>query len=116
MRLATRHGNVAAIGLLVYCGANVGTKAKDGETPLTRAARLRNIDAVRFLLDHGALTTAKKEPLMLGSIASTDQTEIAKLLRKHGVEVVVRSSTPVKRDVSMPQGNGNKSSSSRKRN
>lgn len=49
------------VSLLVFKGAHINAKDKQGDTPLHRAAETGNIEIIRFLLSHGANINEKNK-------------------------------------------------------
>lgn len=63
------YDNITNIELLIACGADINAKTNNGKTPLCRAVEHMNREAIRFLIQHGAIVNfddlALKESLSL---------------------------------------------------
>ena len=72
--------------LLISKGADVNAKAKDGTTPLYRAAKLDMIGLVKFLISKGADVNARnnKGVTPLKYAIDKELSKIIELLRQHG--------------------------------
>jgi uncharacterized protein len=59
---AARRGNIGRIRRLLAEGADVNARGKFGYTPLVHASYSGHAEAVRFLLDAGAIPTMAAQP------------------------------------------------------
>lgn len=93
LEIASRHGHVSALQLLISKGADVNMQVKGSYGSALAAAATRNDSlAVRFLLDHGADPNMKLEngeygtPLV-AAIANAASVEVVEMLLKAGADV-----------------------------
>lgn len=76
--------------VLLEHGAPVNTADRYGSTPLRHAIETDNVEAVHFLLEHGAQVSTKPDapPLLLSSLSMPDDgPETTQLLLKYGAKV-----------------------------
>ena len=57
---ACTNGSAEFVRLLLKSGANPNTTIATGETPLMTCAKTGNVDAVRRLVEYGAVVDAKE--------------------------------------------------------
>jgi hypothetical protein len=81
--IAAQNGQLSAMEYLVHIGVEVNQRGKFS-TPLELAASAGRVDAVRWLLDHGARTDLAGEELPLVASVQSCQPEIAGLLLDRG--------------------------------
>ena len=92
--LARQNGNAAVVEALLKAGADPNTALPDGETALMTAARTGKVDAVKFLLAHGANVNAKETvrgQTALMWAAAEGNADVIRLLVASGADIQARS-------------------------
>jgi len=87
---AATFGDSQMVGVLLKAGADANAVRGQGDTPLMVAARAGVPEAVKLLLDHGAIVDAREgtfgeTPLMMA--AAGNYAAVAQLLVDHGADV-----------------------------
>ena len=59
--VAASRGSVEELAALIQAGADVKARGEHGNTPLHEAVSHNHLDAIQFLLDHGASAAAKND-------------------------------------------------------
>ena len=95
-----RVGDLDQVTKLVAQGHNVNHEARDGETPLSAAARGKRLEVARFLLGKGADVNHRGSlggdtPLM--AAAKSGNVEMVKLLLEHGADLCAAIKVSVQR-------------------
>lgn len=94
---AAAQGQLKIVQDLVAYGASVNVKDKSGSTPLFLAARARNIEVCRWLLEHGAevddQSTEEGLTALHAAVANDDVEVVTLLIADHGADIHVRTST-----------------------
>lgn len=98
LHIAVYANKIKVVEYLIQRGADVNTKAGDGDTPLiTAVSKDRSIKIVKLLIDAGADIKAKREkkPVICWAAGSGNH-EAVELLLKNGAELDLNSAVFVK--------------------
>jgi ankyrin repeat protein len=92
IRSALREGNAAEFRRLVKANPKaVNAKGEDGWTPLMYAALYGDVDAIKVLVDRGALVNARNDGGGTALMYAVDDLEKTKLLLERGADPNLRS-------------------------
>ena len=93
LHLASAHGHVKTVRMLIEHGADVMAQNKDGETPLHLSSQEGQVEVTRTLIERGADLLAQntdgETPLHLAS--EPGQAEVARMLIEHGADVAAQN-------------------------
>ena len=87
--IAAEEGHVPMVRLLLEKGARVNSRAKNNDTPLSRAVMYRREAVVKILLEHGALPDtwgSEQTPLIIVAVRF-GHLGIMKALLEHGADI-----------------------------
>jgi ankyrin repeat protein len=93
LHLASKHGHMKTIRVLMEHGADVAAQNGDGATPLFRASCCRQMEAARMLLDSGAEVTARNKTghTPLHPVSHGGNVEFARMLIERGADVTAQN-------------------------
>ena len=95
LHIASEHGSIAAIELLLSGGLSVDSRDGAGNTPLVCAAACGQIEAVNYLLEHGAdpLLKGKDEWSLLHFAAQSGNVIIIETMLSKGLDIDSKDET-----------------------